>query len=27
MWETEEFGTLRWRVYSEVFLRIFREEK
>jgi len=22
-WETDEFGKLRWRVYSEIFLRVF----
>ncbi|MEM2214628.1 MAG: hypothetical protein QXD66_05310 [Candidatus Nezhaarchaeales archaeon] len=26
-WETEEYGPLKWKVYSDVFLRIFRADK
>ena len=25
-WETEEFGTLRWKVYSDIFLKLFAGE-
>ncbi len=27
IWETEEFGKLKWKVYSDVFLSIFKKAK
>ena len=27
LWETDEFGTIRWKVFSDIFVKIFRPGK